>query len=177
MIEIAAVLFSLLSVYLGAKNNILTWPIGIIGIIFYFILFYNNSVMGNAYLQFLFILQSIFGWSKWGKERKILNLTNKQSNLTISLCIILSFTVIYTLYLSGCKNVMLDGITTSISIIALILMSYKKVNCWYYWIIVDIIFVIFFIKINLYLSAATYFIFLILAIYGLKEWKKISKMV
>lgn len=175
MIEIIATSFSLLSVYLGAKNNILTWPIGIIGIIFYGILFYNNDIMGNMSLQFIFLIQSLYGWSKWGEDIKVSKLSRKKSGVNISFCIIISCIIIYTLYLNGSNNPIMDGITTGMSIVGLILMSFKKIDNWYYWIIVDILFVIFFINLNLYLSAITYFIFFILAIYGLKEWRQISK--
>lgn len=174
MIEIIATFFSLLSVYLGAKNNILTWPLGIIGIIFYGILFYNNNIVGNAILQILFLIQSIFGWIRWGENRSIEELSIKGSIINIVVCSLIACCMIYILNLIGSNNPLMDGITTSLSIIGLLLMSYSKIDSWYYWIIADIIFVIFFIKVDLYLSAITYFIFLLLAIYGLKKWKNLK---
>lgn len=175
MIEIIATSFSLLSVYLGAKNNTLTWPIGIIGIIFYGILFYNNNIMGNMSLQLLFLIQSIYGWLKWKDVKDISKLSRRKSGLNVSYCIIISCIITFLLYVNGGNNPVLDGVTTGMSIIGLLLMSFRKVDSWYYWIIVDILFVVFFIKVDLYLSAITYFIFFILAIYGLKEWRQISK--
>lgn len=176
MIEIAAVVFSLVSVYLGGKNNILTWPIGILGITMYSILFYNSNVFGNALLQIIFLIQSIYGWSKWNNDRKIGILPINKSIKNILLALSTSLIISYILYISGSKNSLFDGFTTGLSIIALILMIYKKIDCWYYWIIIDILFVVFFIKLELYLSSITYFIFLLLAIWGLKKWNQIIKM-
>ncbi len=176
MVEIIAVIFSLLSVYLGGKNNILTWPTGIVGIVAYGILFYQNQILGNASLQLVFLIQSAYGWLKWQKEDKIKELPRRSAKINISFCIITSLILTYILYILGSNNPFMDGITTGLSIIGLILMTYRKVDCWYYWILADIMFVIFFIQLGLYISAVTYFIFLILAIWGLKKWSQISKM-
>jgi nicotinamide mononucleotide transporter len=176
MIECIAVIFSLLSVYFGGKNNILTWPTGIVGIVAYSLLFYQNQVFGNAALQIIFLLQSVFGWLKWTKEDKVRKLPRRSVKINISFCITLTLILFYTLYIIGSNSPFMDAITTAISLIGIILMTYRKVDCWYYWILVDIIFVIFFIQLGLYMSAATYFIFLILAIWGLRKWTQISKM-
>lgn len=175
MVEIAAVIFSLTSVYLGGRNNILTWPIGILGIIMYGVLFYQSNVFGNALLQIVFLIQSIYGWSEWKNDKVISRLSMKKSKINISFGVLISLILSYILHLTGSIDYLFDGFTTGLSIVALILMIYKKVDCWYYWIIIDAIFIIFFIRLELYLSSITYFIFLLLAIWGLKEWNQIIK--
>ena len=177
MIEIIAVVFSLLSVVLSIKNNILTWPVGIVGIIFYTILFYQNEIWGNMNLQFLFILQSIHGWYNWNKPNKYQISWYENNRNLISSTILLTIFVTIILLSINDKSPFFDGITTSLSVIGIILLSFRKIETWIYWIIADSIFVWFFITENLYLSALVYFIFLILAILGLKEWKKIIKTV
>lgn len=177
MIEIIAVVFSLLSVVLSIKNNILTWPVGIVGIIFYTILFYQNEIWGNMNLQFLFILQSIHGWYNWGKPNKYKISWLENSKNLISTTILLTIFVTIILLSINDKVPYFDGITTSLSIIGIILLSFRKIETWLYWVVADSIFVWFFITEKLYLSALVYFIFLLLAILGLKEWKKIIKTV
>ena len=56
MIESTAVIFSLLSVVLTTKKNQLCWPVGIIGVIFYGYIFYQNKDWSNFILQFVFIV-------------------------------------------------------------------------------------------------------------------------
>lgn len=177
MIEIIAVVFSLLSVVLSIKNNILTWPLGIVGIIFYTILFYQNEIWGNMYLQFLFLLQSIHGWYNWNKPNKYEISWLKNSKKLISTTILLTIFVTIILLSIDDNSPYFDGITTSLSIIGIILLSFRKIETWIYWIVADTIFIWFFFNEKLYLSALVYFIFLLLAILGLKEWKKIIKTV
>jgi nicotinamide mononucleotide transporter len=54
------------------------------------------------------------------------------------------------------------------------LLAKRKIDTWFYWIIADILFVVFFLNEEQYLSSITYFVFLILAITGLKQWKKLQ---
>lgn len=172
-IEIIAAVFSLLSVILAVKKNSFTWPIGIVGIIFYGILFYKTKSFGNMCLQFLFISQSIYGWYNWNKNKttsKIGRLDRYErilcSKLTIFLCILITFILLST----GNKEPHIDGITTGLSIVASSLLAFKKLDNWYYWIVADVFYIYLFYSQGLYWSTAIYFVFLLLAISGLKTW-------
>lgn len=176
--EVFAVLFLLLSVGFAVKNNILTWPTGIISNVIYMYIFYNLNIFGNTFIQAVFILQSIDGWYKWkhNNTRKISELDTMDFTKTIIATVVLSFLVYFFLVLTDSKSPILDSSTTAISIMGVILLSLKKVESWYFWILTDIIYIWFFLKEGLYLSSLTYIIILILAIIGLIQWKKDLKM-
>ena len=177
MIEVIAVIFSLLSVILTVINNKYCWPVGIIGIVFYAILFYQNILWGNFILQFLFTGQSLLGWYNWNKEDKLYPtwIKNRIRLLTYSPIVYIP-TLLFTLRFESVLPY-LDSATTSLSIIAMFLLSYKKIEGWIFWIIVDIISVYMFYEIGLYLSTIVYFVFLILAITGLIKWSKYKRLV
>ena len=63
--EIIAVLFSLISVWLTSKDKIWCWPTGIIGVIAFACLFYTKGEWANVGLQFIFLFQSISAWINW----------------------------------------------------------------------------------------------------------------
>ena len=174
IIEIIASIFSLLSVIFAVRNNILTWPCAIIGVIFYSIFFHQNHILENMFLQIIFFIQSIYGWRKWDitNSNKIEWLEKKDRNILAISSFLLTIFITYILIITGDKSPYFDGITTSLSLIAMILLAKKKIDTWLYWIIVDILFVIFFLNEGNYLSSITYFVFLILAITGLKQWKR-----
>jgi len=174
--EVMASIFSLASVYLTAKESKWCWHIGIIGIIFYMILFYQNSLYGNFYLQFLFIGQSLLGIKNWGKTKEELKPTWSKDILLLLSIFILSLTIItITLDENFSKMPIMDGLTTTLSIFGMFLLAYKKIDAWLYWIVADIIFVVMFYQSGLLVSAGTYSAFLILAIIGLFKWIKSSK--
>ncbi len=169
MIEVFAVMFSLLSVLLAVRNNILTWPVGIVGIVLYFLVFKENGIVGNQYLQILFILQSIHGWYNWGRPTVNIDWLNRFGTVIGILVFLVNFLIVF---LFG--NTFIDSLTTSLSIVGILLLSYRKIDTWIYWIIADLLYVWFFITEGLYLSALLYFILFGLAIGGLIEWKKIK---
>ena len=179
IIEIIAVIFSLLSVIFAVKNNILTWPTSIIGVTFYSIFFYENHIWGNMFLQISFFIQSIYGWSKWGviKNTKVEWLEKHDRNILAISSFLLTTLITSVLIMTGDKSPYFDGITTSFSLIAMTLLAKRKIDTWFYWIIADVLFVVFFLIEGNYLSSITYFVFLILAITGLKQWKKNIKTV
>lgn len=179
-IEIIASVFSLLSVIFAVKNNFLTWPVGIVGIIFYGILFYQTETWGNMFLQFIFITNSLYGWYNWKKDKKILpieKLDKHDVNLFTITTGLLCFFISFVLLMTGDKHPYLDGITTGLCIVATLLLAFKKIDNWYYWIVADVLYIYLFITQELYWSAGIYFVFLLLAISGLKTWKKDLKIV
>lgn len=173
LVEIIAVVFSLISVILTIKNNILCWYTGIIGIIFYSIIFYQNHLLSNMWLQGLFIIQSIFGIVNWNKPIKYpIKWVGKQNRIIVFSITSLICIIIYIITKSFGGNMpYLDSITTSLSIMAMVLMAYRKIDSWILWILVDIIFIWFFYTNGLFLSSFIYFIFLLLSISGLLQWK------
>lgn len=178
IIEIIAVLFSLASVILTIKNKVWCWPVGIVGIFFYMILFLQHNIVGNAILQLLFIAQSVYGWYKWGEPSKYpikwLDSGSRESLIGATGLLAVLFSII--IQNKGGQNPYLDGTTTALSIMAMLLMAYRKIESWILWMIADVIFIIFFYINGLYLSSGIYTVFLILAIFGLFEWRKSIKM-
>jgi nicotinamide mononucleotide transporter len=181
MIEIVAIIFSLSSVWLTTKKNIWCWPIGIIGIFFYFLLFKNSNQICNMSLQVFFIMQSIYGWSNWKKEDKIsISLYNEMMLISSYIPLIIDILFVsfiwYTItHIFGGTEQLLDSITTGLSIIAMFLLSEKKLEAWVLWIIADILYIPLFILSGHYLSAVTYFTFLVLSIFGFINWSKLYK--
>ena len=178
LVEIIAVIFSLSSVIFAVKNHIYTWPTAIIGVTFYGIFFYQNHIWGNMFLQVPFFIQSIYGWSKWEvvEDNKIEWLEKHDRNILGLSSFLLTTFITFILMMTGDKSPYFDGITTSLSLIGMTLLAKKKIDTWIYWICADILFVIFFLNEEDYLSSITYFVFLILAITGLKQWKKSLKV-
>ena len=173
MIESIAVIFSLISVWLTARKNILCWSTGIVGVLAYSILFYQHRDWVNFSLQFVFLAQSIWGWSNWNKsDLKIsrLELSDLLSIITFGIIGFFSFQL-FAIGFNG-NLTTLDSITSVLSLFAMFLMASGKIENWILWMVADILYIYFFFLNQLYLSSALYFLFLILATYGYFNWKK-----
>lgn len=183
IIEIIAVIFTLLSVYFCMKNNTLCWPTSIVGVSAYAVLFWIDSSYANFTLQFVFLAQSLYGWYFWNKkenERKITSIHFKQAILLFILAIALEGMVLFSIThfsQTAETNVLMDSASATLSIIALYLMSRKVLEHWLLWILADMIFIVYFIYLHLYLSSLLYVIFFMISINGYRSWRKISNAV
>lgn len=170
LIEIGAVVFSFLSVIMAVKKSLLTWIFGILGIVFYGVLFFEKEIYSNLLLQMIFLLQSFVGLYEWksntSKGEVIVTKMNKKE--WISYLATLNLLIIFMCLMFE----KLDAITTSVSLIANVLLMNRKLENWFFWIVADIVYIIMFIEQKLYLSSGLYFIFLITCILGYYKWKK-----
>lgn len=181
--EIIAVIFSLLSVYFCVKNNTLCWPMSIIGVSAYAVLFLTQSSYANFTLQFVFLAQSLYGWYFWNKKentRKITHIELKQAIFLLLLSIvieIMTFWIITHFTKTPETNVIMDSASTTLSIVALYLMGRKIIEHWVLWVIADVIFIAYFIHLGLYLSSVLYAVFFVLSINGYRNWRRINDAV
>lgn len=182
IIEIFAVVFSFLCVYLSTIKNPLAWVIGIVGIFFYMFVFYENNLYADFILQFVFISQSIYGWVNWIKNKsiktdevKVEYLTNKNRIKYIFFIICTYAIVAFTLNKYTNSSVpYIDSFVATLSLYANWLLAQRKIENWIIWMVANVIYVGLFIYKGLYLSSGLYFIFLINSIRGLILWSKFS---
>ena len=65
----------------------------------------------------------------------------------------------------------IDSFNTSFFLVATILMAFKKLENWYFWIVGNIVSIPIFASQGLYFTSFQYTVFLVLAILGIKEWR------
>lgn len=165
-------------VYLAARQNIWNWPVAIISVIAYSILFYEYQLYGDAVLQIYFMGTSFYGWYYWIKRKEsdkkpIAKLSNAGIIKVVISGILLTFLMGWFLDSYTDTNVpYADGFCTAISFIAQFLMTRKILQNWILWIIVDICYVPLYLYKDLMLTAILYTLFLALAVMGYLDWKK-----
>ena len=120
---------------------------------------------------------SVYGWVLWGsKNKKIQKKISFSSTSEIIFSITISiifYIIIYTILKNTDSDViMLDSLTTSLSLTAMLLLARRKIENWIFWIIADLIYIPLFFYKGLYIASLQYFVFLILATSGYIEWKK-----
>lgn len=177
LLEILAVVFTFICVYLTTKNRVSAWPVGIIGVVLYSIVFFQVQLYAEVILQIIFLIQSTYGWYNWSETKHkppapITKLTNLQRASWVGA--IFAFTgILYNILIYTNASIpLVDSFTTSVSLVANWLLAERKLDNWYLWIFVDLIYVGMFAYKMLYLTSALYLIFFFMAMYGLHNWKK-----
>lgn len=189
-IELFGTIFNLLSVILVARSNILTWPVGLIGVVLFLALFYQINLYADTFEQIYYLFASIYGWWIWARGERgdsataqpVIWSPRRELGLWIAITILLSLGLGYVtanlhgwlpdLFPEPASFAYLDALTTIMSFVAMILMARKRIECWVYWIIVDVIGIgLYFAKDVKFLSLL-YVIFLVLATGGLLRWRQ-----
>lgn len=180
-IEIIAVVFSLACIWLAVKKHPLNWPVGLVGVAAYMMLFWQVKLYADMLLQLVFIAQGIYGWYNWMKRKdseteiQVSYLNNRQRLFYVVLIPLIAFAWSYMLvHYTDASTPYVDAFVATLSLVANWLMAKKKTDNWALWILADIIYVGLFWYKELYLSSGIYVIFLILASKGLIDWNKKS---
>ncbi len=181
LLEVTAVIFSLACVWLAVKKHILNWPIGIIGVTAYMLLFYKQKLYADMLLQVVFIAQGIYGWYNWlqrkenTEEQKVMYLNFKERAVYATLILFIAAVWAYALQnYTNAASPYIDAFAATISLAANWLLAKKNIENWVLWILADIIYIGLFWYKELYLSSGIYAVFLILSIKGLIDWNKKS---
>lgn len=181
ILEVLAAVFGIASVWFAKKESIWVFPTGIVSTAIYVYICFNFTLYGDLIINIYYTLMSIFGWYMWSKMIKghHLEITtlNKKDRLK-ALGIFLStavFVILVYLYFDRFDRMTdyFDTFTTGVFFAAMWLMANKKIEHWLLWIAGNIISIpLYFIK-GLGFTGIQFIIFLILAILGYLEWKKI----
>lgn len=178
MLEIVSVIFTLICVYLTAKQNILCWSFGLIGITGFFILFLKQELYFQTSLQVLFFIQSLFGLYIWNKDKKLKVSTLPKvklfTHLLISICLPI---YIVSNYMENNLTNMLDALSTSLSILATIYLIFKKIEAWIIWMIVNIIIMSLMINQELYFVVLLEIILFTISLNAFLLWGKDLKRI
>jgi len=178
-LEIFGVLTGAVCVLLAAKENILTWPIGIVNNALFFVMFWRNRLYADACLQIFYIVIAIYGWWRWshaGIGEAALPVRNTSKRLTIVLIALMpiAWAAIYQLlhHYTDSNVPAGDSLATVLSLGAQYMAGRKLLENWLVWILVDVISVALFIYKHLYLTAFLYAAFIVMCVAGYQTWRQ-----
>ncbi|MBU2590335.1 MAG: nicotinamide riboside transporter PnuC [Nanoarchaeota archaeon] len=188
-IGLIASLTGMLCVVLTAKAKISSFYFGLINIFAYSYVAYQSRYFGDVMLNMLYFLPmtfiGIYFWRKHLKNNKkgevvVKSLTWKKRFMWFGASIVLL--TLYGLILMMIKGTLpfIDSATTVFSIIATIMLNKRLTEQWFFWIVVDVLSIIMWAYIFIKSSGDVSMLvmwsaFLVNAVYGLYNWKKIER--
>ena len=178
-LELTAVIFGIVSVFLSVRQNIWSWPTGLINVALFFALFYKSGLYSDMGLQLVYFVLSLYGWYEWlygGAGHTELHVSRTPARVYLILLVIgvVAWAALgrLTSKLPGVALPYLDAALTTASLAAQWMMTRKLLENWALWIILDVVYVGMFIFKGLYLTAANYAVYLALAVMGHLAWKR-----
>lgn len=177
-LEWVAVLTGFACVWLAARESLWNFPVAIVSCLLYVAIYHRAALYSDRNLQGLFIALSAYGWYEWlygGRGKTPLAVTHTTGlEWALSVAFAVAYTLGFGYYLrhhTDSAFPYLDSFTTGVSLIAQFLLMRKRLENWWLWILVDIIYVPILWAKHLYPTSLLYALYLALAAYGYWQWR------
>lgn len=177
--EVAGFVFGVLAVWLTAKESPWCWPMGLVNVSLYIVVFWQAKLYADMGLQVVYVAVCIYGWWEWlhgGAGGGRLSVSRAPRSTLAGLTVVgAAFAVFLGFALHRGTDASLpfwDSTTTAYSLVAQWLQTKKQIETWWFWIAVDVVYIGVYAVKGLWLTALLYAIFLALCLVGLKEWKR-----
>jgi len=176
-LEVTAVAFGIVSVWLSTREHMASWPTAIVNVGLYFVVFQRAKLYADMGLQVIYLLLSVYGWYEWkfgGADRTTLPVsrTTRRQGVALTLIALAGAAGLGTVLARTTDAALpyLDSATAATSLVAQWMMTRKLLENWLVWVAVDIVYVGMFVGKGLWLTAGLYAVFLGLAASGHRQW-------
>lgn len=173
-LEILGTVTGLASVILTIRRSVWLWPIGLVSVAAYAVLFFQIKLYADAGLQIFYVVTSLQGWYWWRKGDQDddlpiswLTATQRWISAAVTVAAVAVSGWAFARY-TDAHLPFWDALASGGSVTAQILMMRKKIENWHLWLFVDVLYV----YKKVYLTAGLYAVFLVLAWLGLQAWRK-----
>ena len=177
--EVVAVVITLAAVYLTTRQVIWCWPLGMVSVTLYALVFFEARLYADMGLQGLYFGLAAYGWWAWlhgAAEHGELAVTTTSWRAWAVLLVLATLGGVFLGQvlnrLTDASLPFLDSLLTSFSIAAQWMQTRKLLESWLVWLAVDVLYVGMFLYKDLYPTAVLYGVFLILAAFGFIAWKR-----
>jgi len=183
-LEYIAVFAGIASVWFSRIENILVYPVGLISTVIYIFLSVEGHLYGEASVNLYYTIMSIYGWILWLKKDQerhyvvtVQFSTGREWVYQLLFCAFFYVTIFSALtwlkYAFFSATIpWADAFASATAFTGMWLMAKKKVESWYWWIATNIASIpLYFVK-HYVFTSVFYFILLVMAVFGLVEWKK-----
>jgi nicotinamide mononucleotide transporter len=187
VLEYVAIFSGIASVWFSRLENIWVYPVGLISTVSYVYISFKFHLLGEAGVNLYYTAMSIYGWILWARrnqqqEHLVKISFSSPREWRDQLIFFAAFYIGIFIALTFLKQYFFPGIipagdafASATAFTGMWLMARKKVESWYWWLATNIASVpLYFIK-GLTFTSVFYIVLLIMAVFGLIEWKKRAK--
>ncbi|HWG20427.1 MAG TPA: nicotinamide riboside transporter PnuC [Terracidiphilus sp.] len=182
-VEVAGWTATLLGIWLTTRRSLLCWPIILASDVLYLVVFYRAQLLSDALLQVFFVAFTLYGWWNWWRgvqqegEVRVAPLAMSSALIAIAAGIAGSIVLGVVAKRLHAALPYLDASLTSFSLVASWWQARKHIANWWLWIVVDLLYIPEYIYKNLWPTAVLYAVLVVLAILGLRAWRRAPREV
>ena len=177
-LELAGAVTAVLGIWLTTKRLLLCWPVTLVSDLLYLVVFYQARLYSDALLQIFFLAFTLYGWWHWWRgvldegEVRIVPLPLASMLAAIAAGAAGSFLLGALAVRMGAALPHLDAALASYSLVASWWGARKHLANWWLWIGIDLVYIGEYIYKGLQLTALLYAGLVVLAVLGLRDWRR-----
>jgi nicotinamide mononucleotide transporter len=179
IVEVAGALTGVVAVWLTTRQKIWCWPVGIVSVLLYVLVFFQARLYATMGLQVVYVGLAAYGWYAWargGQDAGPLQVSRASSRTRlVAFGVGLAVTLGLGLGLARQTDEALpftDAAVTSFSLVAQWMQTRKLVENWWLWLVIDVVYVGMNVSQGLMPTAGLYAVYTALAVAGLREWRR-----
>lgn len=177
ILEWSAVAFSILGVWLMAQRRMLAWPVGLVSVGLYALVFAEVRLYSDALLQVAFAAFLLYGWVNWHRQPRhdgrisIAPLARRLLLRDLGLGMVFGIALGATMHtFTNAALPWLDAMLAALSLVAQWWQARRHTAAWWLWIAADVVYIGMYLVKSLHLTAGLYLVFVALAVMGLRAW-------
>ena len=177
--EMVSVFLSMVYLLLAMRENRFCFIAGFISSCIFTFLFFTAHLFMETGLQVFYAAMSIYGWLQWkpnSNKKAALEISCWSLNkhlMSVSITLILSsISALFLSHFTDASYPFFDSVVTWGSLITTYMVTRKILENWLYWVVLDLIGMCLYFNKGLYLTAALFFAYIVLAILGHLRWLK-----
>ncbi|MCZ6616623.1 MAG: nicotinamide riboside transporter PnuC [Gammaproteobacteria bacterium] len=180
-IELLGLVSGLVCVWLLIRQNIWTFPIGLVYAFVSVVVFTQQRLYADVLLSVYYVLMNGYGWYYWmyggkpsGEENLPVSRISPGAGLAL-LVIVAVATVLMGWFFDTQTDADLaywDSATTTMSFAAMWMTARKYIENWIVWLIVDVLLTAIYLYKGIEPYALLYFVYLAMAFIGWRTWRQ-----
>ncbi|MCZ6658238.1 MAG: nicotinamide riboside transporter PnuC [Gammaproteobacteria bacterium] len=180
-LEFIGLVSGLLCVWLLIKENIWTFPIGLVYAVVSVVVMAQANLYADTLLNFYYVVMNGYGWYYWSyRGTRSTDDTLIVTNMPLRIGGVLTVLVVVGTVVMGwlldtrtdADLAYWDSLTTTMSFAAMWMTARKYIENWIVWLVVDVIATIMYVVKGLDFYAILYGVYLAFAVWGFLAWRR-----
>ncbi|MEE4300172.1 MAG: nicotinamide riboside transporter PnuC [Pseudomonadales bacterium] len=179
-LECAGLAAGLLCVWLLIRQNVWTWPVGIVYVCISLWVFLQAKLYADLGLHLVFLALNCYGWWFWlhggsRSEDMVPVTTTDLRTLVVLVAVAMAAALASGAWFERHTDAALpywDNTTTMLSLAAMWLSTRKKLENWILWFVVDVLATGIYFHKGLYFYTVLYLVYIGMAVMGWRAWRR-----
>jgi len=178
-IEALADLLGIANIVLLTRRSIWNFPVGIAMVSLLGYVFFQQRLYSDTLTQLYFLIFNIVGWSAWLRHREpggeVIVATSSPRELALYIAATAACALSLGYFMSHILHAAFpywDATVASASIVAQLMLTWRRIENWLWWIGANMISIVIYPLKGLYLTAALYAFMMSLSILGFLAWRR-----